>query len=233
MTMFDPGFPVFGLYFRRYAPFARFGRANPYSLGFGTFSGDNRSVSTSLNVTSRTYGVVMFNRFGIGHTFANADRTHFHPTIGSVVVGTSKVSKTVVRTTLQGPDQFGFRASTAGNNPLIKPSPDINTFVDAEFDFGTPTKLKIRGEVFGDNFPNLEVFLLCYRSSHTALLLDGRTSGSASAGPATRLLTSHEWFSLGKFSSELSLDKNGELSLNSMVAPMALKEYAHTLRQRT
>lgn len=224
-------YPAFGLYFRRYAPFAKFGRANPYTLGFGGyFAGDNRGVSTSINVTSRTYGFVMFNRDGVGYMYASSSGTHFHPTIGDVIVGQSKTNYTIVRDTVNGPDIFGFKASTAGNNPLIKPSPDINTFISVIISFSTPNKLRITGEVFGDNFPNLEVFLLCYRSSRTALLLDGQTTGGPNSGPGTRLYGAHESFSLGKFSAALNLDEKGELSTNSIISSTKLPDYSNGSR---
>ena len=228
MGEIDTKHPAFGFYYRRYVPFATFGRANPYTMGVGGyFKGDNRGPSTSINysVKSRTYGFVIFNRYGIMHSFADSSGTTFHPTFGDAIEGHSKVNHTMIRGTVNGPDLFGFRSSTAGNNPLIKPSPDINTFVDVVINFGTPNTLKITGEVFGDNFPNLEVFLVCYRSARTALLLDGRTSGGAQTGPMTRLYGSHEHFSLGMISSNLALDQKGELSANSTVSPTKLRDY--------
>jgi hypothetical protein len=221
--MKDPGF---ALYFRRYAPFKTFGRANPLTAGFGTFAGDNRGVSTSLKATSRTYGFVMFNRDGLVHSFASSSGTHFHPAIGAVIVSTAKVRHTAVRTTLAGPSLFGFRASTAANVPLIPGSPDINTFVECTVNYGVRDQLRIAGETFGDNFPNLEVFLVCFASARTALLLDGQTSGGPHSGPATRLFGSKEFFSLAKFSANLSLNQKGELASDYKVAPTPLREYA-------
>ena len=224
MPEIDKKHPVFGLHFRRYAPFAKFGRMNPYTgfTGLGYFEGDNRGPSTSLQAASRTYGAVMFNRFGIVHSFFNSSGTHFHPAIGSTVVGMSKVSHTLVRHSIHGPDMFGFKASTAGNNPLVKPSPDINTFVDVVIDFGSQTTLKVSGEAFGDSFPNLEVFLMDYRSSRTAMLLDGQTGGGAHLGPATKLYGASESRSLGRFRANLLLDSKGELRASSTVGPTAM-----------
>jgi hypothetical protein len=223
MRELDKNYPAFGFYFRRYVPYAKFGRANPYTLGVGGyFEGDNRGPSTSLKVSSRTYGVVMFNRFGVGHHFAGSDGTHFHPTIGSVVVGMSKVKHTLVEDTLAGPDLFGFKASTAGNNPLIKPSPDIDTFVNMRVDFGSPNKLVITGDVAGDHFPNIEVFILCYRSSRTAMLLDGRTDWGPSTGPMTKLFGAGKSNTIAKLSAALNLDQKGELQTSYTVSSMKL-----------
>jgi hypothetical protein len=199
------GIPTFGLYFRRYAPFDTF--------GVPSFEGDKRkAASTSLKATSRTYGCVMFNQFEIVHRFANTSGTHYHSSLWGEIVGASKVSMTNVRTSLAGPSLIEFSASTAGGNPLIPKSPDIDTFVTARFDFGSPKLLRIGGEVFGDNFPNLEVFLMCYRSSHTALLIDGRTTGGRRTGPMTRLAGAHSKQSLGKLSGTLLLNDAGEMS---------------------
>ncbi len=209
------GVPTFGLYFRRYAPFDTF--------GVPSFEGDKRNAaSTSLKVTSRTYGVVMFNQFEIIQTFANTSGTHYHPLLFDSIVGHSKVSMTTVRSRLAGPDLIEFTASTAGANPLIPKSPNIDTFLTARFDlgFGSPNRLmRISGEVFGDNFPNLEVFLLCYRSAHTALLIDGRTTGGKRTGPITRLSGSHRGQSLGRLSGTLLLNHNGELERDYTTGP--------------
>ena len=223
MQPVDNKYPVFGFHFRRYVPYAKFGRAHHFNLGMGGyFEGDNRSASTSLKVSSRTYGAVMFNRFGIVHNFAGSSGTHFHPLFGDVVVGMSKVQHTLVEGTLAGPDLFGFKASTAGNNPLVKPSPDINTFVDMRVDFGTPNKLHISGSVSGDHFPNIEVFLLCYRSARSAMLLDGRTDWGGTTGPAMKLFGAGKSNTIAKISASLSLDTKGELATNYTVAWMKI-----------
>ena len=214
--------PTFGLYFRRYAPFKEFGRGNPYTLGIGGyFAGDNRGVCTSRQVTSRTYGIVLFNKSGVTRFIAGTSGTHFHPVFGDVVVGMSDVHRHLKSSPVTGPDLFGFRASTAGGNPLIKPSPNIDTFVDIKVDFGSPSRMRISGEAFGDNFPNLEIFVVG-RSNRTALLLDGQTTGGPSSGPGTRLYTSHESQSLGKFGMNMALDAQGDLAFDYKASPTSL-----------
>ena len=206
--------PTFGLYFRRYAPFDTF--------GFG-FKGDSRdAASTSLKVTSRTYGFVMFNQFEIVHHSVNTSGTDYHSSLWGDIVGYSKVSGTTVRSRLAGPGLIEFSASTAGANPLVPKSPDIDTFVTARFEFGHPKLMLISGEVFGDNFPNLEVFLLCYRSAHTALLIDGRTTGGRNTGPITRLPGSHSNQSLGRLSGTLLLTENGTLVRDYTTGPTTI-----------
>jgi hypothetical protein len=167
-------YPTFALYFRRYAPFDTFG-ANPMALG-QRFDGDKRSTaSTSLKATSRTYGCVFFNKYGVVYQFSGSSGTKIHPLLWNDIVATANVSMTVVRSHLAGPSLFEFTASTAGSNPLVPKSPDIDTIVKVRVDFGVLNFMRLDGEVFGNNFPNLEVFLVCLRSMHTALLIDGRT----------------------------------------------------------
>jgi len=204
-------YPTFGLYFRRYAPFDTFGAGNPLAPG-QRFEGDHRTAaSTSLKATARTYGCVMFNKYGLVYKFAGTSGTHIHELIWGDVVSYAKIAFTVVRGTLAGPSLFEFSAKTSASNPLIPLSPNIATIVNARVDFGIQNLMRINGEVFGDSFPNLEVFLLCYRSTHTAVLIDGRTTGSRDFGPATRLIGSHSDLSLGKFSANLVLSEKGEL----------------------
>jgi hypothetical protein len=206
-------YPAFGLYFRRYAPFDSFGGASPFNPG-GRSEGDQRkSASVSLKDTSRTYGCVMFNRFGIIGQFAGTSGTKTHTLLFGDVVGYAKVDFTVARSTLNGPDLFGFRALTSAPYPLWfkRLTPDIDTFVDVQVDFGASNFLRISGQVFGDNFPNLEVFLLCYRSKNTALLVDGQTTGGRDTGPFTRLYGTNSGHVLARFAEMLALNERGEL----------------------
>jgi hypothetical protein len=168
----------------------------------------------------------MFNHDGIVDRYAGTDGTHIHLRFFGEVVGNAKVSMTVVRSSLAGPSLFEFTASTAGANPLIPGSPDIDTVVKVRIDFGAPKVLRLSGEVFGDNFPNLEVFVVCYRSAHTALLIDGRTKGGRDTGPATRLIGSHSGHSLGRFVANLALNEKGELAYDYKIGASTLPEYA-------
>jgi hypothetical protein len=202
--------PAFGLYFRRYAPFETFG---------GGFQGDGRDgPSTWEGATSRTYGIVLFNRLGIitrfgspPGLFAGTSGTHYHSTVWGDIVGHATISATLVDHRLAGAGQVGFSASTAGANPLVPKSPDLDTFVVARLDFSDPKFMEISGEAFGDDFPNLEVYVKCYTSDHAALLLDGRTTGGRNTGPATRLFGSHANQSLGKLKGVLVLTEDGTL----------------------
>jgi len=108
-----------------------------------------------------------------------------------------------------------FSAATAGANPLVPKSPDIDTKVHCRFDFRTSREMKVDVGAFGDTFPNLEVFIICYRSNHTALLIDGRTTGGRNTGPVTRLAGRGAQRYLGRSERPLKLNEQGLLDINS------------------
>ncbi|MCB1781883.1 MAG: hypothetical protein KDJ34_17710 [Candidatus Competibacteraceae bacterium] len=206
--------PAFGLFFRRYAPFETFG------LGF---EGDKRTkASTSLQATSRTYGWVAFNQFEILHQFADSSGTNYHSSVWGDITGHSKVSMKVTRSKLAGPGLIEFSASTAGANPLVPGAPDIDTSVTVRIDFSKNKSMIISGKVFGDDFPNLEVFLKCYRSNHTALLVDGRTTGGRNTGPFARLAGSHSNQLLCLLNANLPLTEKGTLSVDYSTKPIEI-----------
>lgn len=210
--------PGFGLWFRRYAPFDEF--------GFG-FEGDHRAeASTSFKDTSRTYGCVLFNQFQIINQFANTSGTHRHTILFGEIVGFAKVAMTVVRATISGPGLIGFTAHTAGRMPLSPEAvtPDIDTYVKMQFSFGM-NSLRVTGEAFGDNFPNLEVFLHCYPSKRSALLLDGRTTGGKNTGPLARLSGTHSNHSLGLMNAILPLNNKRELDADYRTGATTMGEY--------
>jgi hypothetical protein len=172
--------PAFGLHFRRYAPFAKF--------GFPSFKGDNRTQpSTSLQATSRTYGAVLFRQEGIISQFAGSSGTEDANLVLHFLErkAMAKVSIKSTRSAEAGPGLIGFSASTAGANPLMPGSPDIDTTVEVRIDWGADRAMRVNGTVSGDDFPNLEVFIRCYQSKHSALIVDGRTGRGPVAGPVS------------------------------------------------
>ena len=213
--------PVFLFNFRRYAPFKKFGGATGFD-----FEGDDRGPSTSPSATSRTYACLFVNRSEVLYGFSGTSGTRFlgySDWTGGLLgirvlaealnantkgaVGFSDVSLHVREQ--NAANLVAFTASTAGANPLVPGSFDIDTIVKAKF-FFHPKTLIVEGEVFGDDFPNLEVFVTS--RSKSAMLLDFRTTGGQETGPVARLKGSHSDQSLGKFSVALPLNDNGELA---------------------
>jgi hypothetical protein len=213
--------PVFLFHFRRYAPFKKVGGATGFA-----FEGDDRGPSTSSTATSRTYGCLFVNRSEVLYGFSGTSGTRFlgYSDWTGGLLGI-RILMDVVNADTKGVIGFAdvplrvkeqnaanlvaFEASTAGANPLVPGSPDIDTIVKAKF-FFHPKTVIVEGEVFGDDFPNLEVFVTS--RSKSAMLLDFRTTGGQETGPVTRLNGSHSDQSLGKFSVALPLNDKGELA---------------------
>lgn len=107
-------------------------------------------------------------------------------------------------------------------------APDIDTFVVVKADFSTSGCMAISSEVLGDNFPNLEVFLYCYRSRTSAILVDGRTSGGRYSGPGSRLFGTHATHRIAKFDASLSLDSAGRLTGGHKAPATTLTDYPAT-----
>jgi hypothetical protein len=106
------------------------------------------------------------------------------------------------------PSVIEFTASTAGSNPLTPGAPDVDTKIKARFDFTKQGSLIASGRVFGDDYPNLEVFVAA-PNGRTALLIDGRTTGGQDTGVLTRLWGSHDDQLLGQFHVSLPLGDRG------------------------
>lgn len=214
---------VYTFWFRRYAPFDDFG-----ATGF-RFEGDHRdSGSTSERATSRTYGCLYFTTSEVLYGFSGSSGTTWEGyapwTSGMLGVrilldvlnndakgatAFTNVSLDVVENVQ--PNIIEFTASTAGAMPLLPHvSPDIDTTVKMKFDFTQKGVLAIKGHAIGDDFPNLEIFLVT-PSGRSALLVDSYTTGGQDSGPMTRLLGSHDENLIGSCYLSLPLNDRGEL----------------------
>ena len=209
----------YGLWFRRYAPFATFG-----NIGIGSFEGDTRTqASGAIGDTSRTYGCVLFNRSEAVRAYAGSSGTVLFGLLGGSIHGMAKVKIAFAKKPSSGAIEFS--AATEGGNPLVPGAPDIDTYVNVKASFSTPGQLNISGDVLGDNFPNLEVFLYCYRSKLSAILVDGRTTGGRDSGPGSRLFGTHATHRIAKFDVSLPIDGTGRLTGSRTAAASSLTEY--------
>jgi hypothetical protein len=193
---------IYGLFFRRYAPFATFG---------GGFEGDNRkSATTSLTATSRTTGALNFAPGNVGNMTAESSGTtyaglgvqvqqllgrHFSKVTSSVSVATRTI------------DCLRFTAQTAGANPMVPASPTIDTFLDVHIVFRNQA-IELAGRLRGDNFPNAEVFATD-AIGQSSLLFEFATSGGQLTGPMTRLAGDNSSQVLGSFSRRIALRPGG------------------------
>lgn len=210
----------YGLWFRRYAPFATFG-----NIGIGEFEGDTRTqASGSISDSSRTYGCVLFSRTEAVRAYGGSSGTILFPKLGGPIHGMATV-KTAFRKGASKTTGIAFSASTEGGNPLVPGAPEIDTGVNVEVDFSTPYRMAISGEVFGDNFPNLEVFVYCYRSRTSVILVDGRTTGGRDSGPGSRLFGSHATHRIARFDVSVSLDGAGRITGSYKAPASTLTDY--------
>lgn len=131
----------------------------------------------------------------------------------------ASVAITSIRSNEAGPGLLGFTASTAGSNPLIPKSPDIDTKVDVRLDWGLAQTMRVSGGVSGDDFPNLEVFLRCYQSGKSALLVDGRTKRNRYAGPMTLYGAGKR---LCSFTASIPVSKQGTFIHDQICSPCTI-----------
>ncbi len=198
------------LVFRRYAPFDSFG---------GGFEGDKRtsaSVAQDGSATFRTSGRVSFSQAGEvkvlgGRTSGTRWRS---------AVDNAKVSmQLAVFKTKAG--HVVFRASSAGSNPMVLGSPDIDTFVTMGA-IWWENILRLVGHVSGDAFPNCEVFVKDPKGN-PVLLVDFHTK-SGEAGPFYRLFGSGSSQQFADFDVGVRLNADGTFGKVVHRGPTVVKE---------
>lgn len=193
---------IYGLFFRRYAPFATFG---------GGFEGDSRSTaSTSLTATARTIGSLMFAPGNVSEVSATSSGTAFTGLGAKVerLLGKhhSKVTASVAVST-RTLDCLRFVAQTSGANPMVPAAPAIDTYLDMQVTFRSQA-IELSGTMRGDDFPNAEVFVTD-ATGQAVLIFEFATDGGQTTGPMTRLAGDHSGQVLGTFSKRISLVKGG------------------------
>jgi hypothetical protein len=163
----------FTLYLRAFAPWLDFG---------GGFSGDNRFFTTRVaaDVTSRINGVIAAKLTPDLElkTSVYSDPSH-HPQLGDA---TGTPSLTYV---LSG--QIKSRVLHVhmwGSNPLFRDflSPDIDVKFDLDITWDSGSNICFYGPVYGDAFPNVELFAVDGKNKATRLL-NWATQGDRETGP--------------------------------------------------
>ena len=158
------------LYIRSFAPWASFG---------GGFGGDNRGFTTirAKNVTSRITTIVRFRvapLVVVSQTAYSDPSTH--PVLGTKT-GTPTSSAIVSGNTI--------KVRIAGANPLVKGAPDIDLKLDITAAVSTATTT-YNGKLFGDAFPDAEVFVV-NPNGRAKMLHIFRTTGGQETGPVQLL----------------------------------------------
>ena len=186
---------IYTVVFKRYAPFSSFG---------GGYHGDGR-ITPSLLRTARTWGFVTF---GLSEGVISSS-TMSSPTFKVDEPSKRKtgIPRIKVKTTRKTDTQLEFSAHTAGANPMVSLSPDIDTFLDIRI-----TETEIHGCLRGDDFPSAEVYLQVGASgvgslicSKSQLLYHFQTPYGGIKGPFTRLFGTHQGQWIGAFNKRIEI----------------------------
>jgi hypothetical protein len=161
---------------RSFHPSSGFGGTS-FGPGFGrNFSGDNRSFSNNTGSTARVSHTVTADpdigtlRYSSENTISSASH---HPYFGKATENPSGYASK----TNSGNGSIAFETGYSGTNPLaVGPTPDID--VKSFFNV-TQTKdiLNINANVYGDNFPNTEMFVKDPSGQSLFLGVDVRAGG--------------------------------------------------------
>lgn len=171
---------TYTLVFKRYAPFTSFG---------GGFHGDGRKWP-DLNGTARTWGFVHFDLSGVSGYSAKSSPT-WHSSWESM--RSTQTPSMSVKTHQSTVGELTFIAHSAGANPMVPGSPDIDTFVDIRYRAG-----KIDGCVRGDGFPSFEAFLVPGKFKGETCPVEYQTLAHWATpygpfeGPSSKLFGAHE-----------------------------------------
>jgi RHS repeat-associated protein len=183
---------------RRYAPFEN----------FSGFKGDPRWGTTDRNVSYRA-GLFITIHPDSGRTIAEADSTGSHWSFSDFEYMSKPEIDVMVSPLIGG---ARVTAGMAASNPCILGAPDIDTFITVEImntTYAGQRAIRITGTVYGDKFPNAEVFIRDGRGNGV-LLLDYWTS-SGSLGPLYRLFFAGRDNVVGRFDATLLVDENGTI----------------------
>jgi RHS repeat-associated protein len=162
---FVSSFKLETLYIRAFAPWKTFG------LGF---SGDNRSFTTSRDksVTSRVTGKIQFllPSLSVVSQDAYSDPSHWGKR-------TRTGTPTIAATTQAGM----IHVDVAGANPLVPGSADIDVHLNMSAQVNSGQAC-YSGDLSGDQFPDVEVFIVNHEEQAT-MLQTFATKGGQQTGP--------------------------------------------------
>jgi len=169
------------VYMRSFAPWPWFGPEvvpdRRYLCSADCFAGDNRSFTTATysGTTSRITGIVKFVVPGMVVIGRYAYSDPSYDKFGRTATGIPTISTTSNGTSLH--------MEFAGSNPLVPGAPDINT----KLDMSGQTKsgqVCLSGHLYGDAFPNAEVFIVNSQEQPTMLLTFATPYDRNLEGPA-------------------------------------------------
>ncbi len=193
---------------RSFAPFS--------SFGFG-YHGDNRGYSASASVTARVHQQINFDTDKSGISA----RAWSSPTFRTDNPSGAKTANSFVDFTENlsisnsgDARRFNFGTHSAGSNPDIKGSPDIDVFSNFSITNNKKTgSLTISGSLTGDNFPSTEAFISDPSGKSVFLGIGQIGSGvSKDWGPLTELPFSNSTNPITNFNLTITTDKKGNFT---------------------
>jgi len=184
--------PPATIYLRSFAPWDWFGPEpdTRHPCPENCFKGDNRSFTTDLNVTSRITGYVTVRLPWMTKVFAWAYSDPTYDIFGNTATEHPKITVTSGGGSLH--------IATVGSNPLVRLAPDIDTKVDIRTQVNSGIAC-YSGHLYGDAFPDAEVFVLNSLNQPT-MLITFATQGTPNLGPVL-LLPGDNNDDMGSFSS--------------------------------
>ncbi len=158
------------------------------------FFGDNRTLSTSHDATARITGIL---KFWMPGALLGSKRAFSDPSVdkfGDTATGHPTI------TTAPGANGYLLHMEFAGSNPLV-PYP-LSPDIDTKLDF-TPVlssgQICYSGHLYGDAFPDAEVFEVNSRGLAT-MLLEFTTTYGPNQGPFSLIGNNNR--DMGSFSSQ-------------------------------
>src|SRR5271166_3581791 len=182
------------LYVRSFAPWDWFG-SEPPICAYNCFRGNSRSFTTSRDkgVTSKVTGIVKF----LLPSMSLAGSPTAYSDASTDIYGRTATGRPTISANAAGDGKLHMEF--AGANPLVPGAPDIDTKLDiaAQVKSG---QVCYSGHLYGDAFPNAEVFVVNSHDQAT-MLQTFATTGGQNTGPV-HLLPGNNNRDMGSFSSK-------------------------------
>ena len=193
---------------RSFAPFS--------SFGFG-YHGDNRGYSTNASATARVHQQINFDtdKSGIStRAWSSPTFRTDNPSGAKTANPSVEFTENLSISSSGSSKNFSFGTHSAGSNPDIKGSPDIDVFSNFSITDNKKTgSLTISGSLTGDNFPSTEAFIKDPSGKSVFLGIGQIGSGvGKDLGPLTELPFSNSTNPITSFNLTITTDKKGNFT---------------------
>ena len=193
---------------RSFAPFKDF--------GFG-YHGDNRGYSTSSDVSARVHQRINFDtdrNFVTANAWSSPTYKVNNPSDSRTASPTVEFTSDLAISKIRNAKTYSFGTHSAGANPDIKGSPDIDVFSIFSITANSKTgNLSISGKLTGDSFPSKEAFI-SDPSGQSVFLGIGQIASRVSEnwGPLTELPGNNSQNPITNFNISITTDKKGNFT---------------------